>query len=56
MDKAGFVFEQGVVADTATAFLDNGPAIIDRYLNHPAPGRKTNDFLYTSGLGITFAK
>ncbi|MCE5310296.1 MAG: DUF481 domain-containing protein [Acidobacteriales bacterium] len=28
----------------------------DRYLNNPAPGRKTNDLLYTTGLGITFAK
>jgi putative salt-induced outer membrane protein YdiY len=28
----------------------------DRYLNHPAPGRKTNDFLYTTGVGITFAR
>lgn len=28
----------------------------DRYLNHPAPGRKTNDFLYTTGLGITLAR
>ncbi len=28
----------------------------DRYLNHPAPSRKTNDFLYTKGLGITFAR
>jgi hypothetical protein len=28
----------------------------DRYLNHPAPGRKTNDFLYTTGLGITFTR
>lgn len=31
-------------------------ALSDRYLNHPAPGRKTNDFLYTTGLGVTFAK
>ena len=31
-------------------------ALSDRYLNHPAPGRKTDDFLYTTGLGITFAK
>lgn len=31
-------------------------SLSDRYLNHPAPGRKTNDFLYTTGLGITFAK
>ena len=31
-------------------------ALSDRYLSHPAPGRKTNDFLYTTGLGITFAR
>jgi hypothetical protein len=31
-------------------------ALSDRYLNHPAPGRKTNDYLYTTGLGITFGK
>jgi putative salt-induced outer membrane protein YdiY len=31
-------------------------SISDRYLSDPAPGRKTNDFLYTTGLGITFAK
>ena len=31
-------------------------SLSDRYLNHPAPGRKTNDFLYTTGLGVTFAR
>ncbi len=31
-------------------------ALSDRYLSDPAPGRKTNDFLYTTGVGITFAK
>jgi len=31
-------------------------ALSDRYLNHPAPGRKTNDFLYTTVVGITFAR
>lgn len=31
-------------------------SLSDRYLSNPAPGRKTNDFLYTTGLGITFAK
>lgn len=31
-------------------------SLSDRYLNHPALGRKTNDFLYTTGLGITFAR
>jgi putative salt-induced outer membrane protein YdiY len=31
-------------------------SLSDRYLNHPAPGRKTNDFLYTTGLGVTFGR
>jgi putative salt-induced outer membrane protein YdiY len=31
-------------------------SVSDRYLNNPAPGRKTNDFLYTTGIGITFAR
>lgn len=31
-------------------------ALSDRYLNHPAPGRKSNDFLYTTGVGVTFAR
>ena len=28
----------------------------DRYLSKPAPGRKTNDWLYTTGLGVTFGR
>ena len=31
-------------------------SLSDRYLSNPAPGRKTNDVLYTTGLGITFAR
>lgn len=31
-------------------------SISDRYVSNPAPGRKTNDLLYTTGLGITFAR
>jgi hypothetical protein len=31
-------------------------SVSDRYLSNPAPGRKTNDFLYTTGLGIAFAQ
>ncbi len=31
-------------------------SLSDRYLSDPAPGRQKNDFLYTTGLGITFAK
>jgi len=37
-------------------WLNWNVAFSDRYLNHPAPGRKTNDLLYTTGVGITFAK
>jgi putative salt-induced outer membrane protein YdiY len=28
----------------------------DRYLNNPAPNRRTNDLLYSTGLGFTFAR
>lgn len=28
----------------------------DRYLSNPVPGRKANDFLYTTGIGIAFAR
>ena len=28
----------------------------DRYLSNPVPGRKNNDILYTTGIGITFAR
>lgn len=37
-------------------WLNWNVSLSDRYLNHPAPGRKTNDFLYTTGLGISFAR
>ncbi|MFB3829918.1 MAG: DUF481 domain-containing protein [Bryobacteraceae bacterium] len=31
-------------------------ALSDRYLSNPVPGRKTNDWLYTTGIGITFGR
>jgi putative salt-induced outer membrane protein YdiY len=31
-------------------------SVSDRYLSDPAPGRKSNDFLYTTGIGITFTR
>ncbi len=37
-------------------WLNWNVSLSDRYLNHPAPGRKTNDLLYTTGLGIAFAR
>jgi hypothetical protein len=31
-------------------------AVSDRYLSAPVPGRRKNDFLYTTGIGVTFAR
>jgi putative salt-induced outer membrane protein YdiY len=31
-------------------------AVSDHYLSNPVPGRKPNDWLYTTGLGATFAR
>jgi putative salt-induced outer membrane protein YdiY len=31
-------------------------SLSDRYLSDPAPDRKSNDFLYTTGIGITFSR
>lgn len=31
-------------------------SLSDRYVTNPAPGRKTNDWLYATGLGITFGQ
>lgn len=31
-------------------------SLSDRYLSDPAPGRENNDFLYTMGVGISFAQ
>ncbi|MDQ6705487.1 MAG: DUF481 domain-containing protein [Acidobacteriota bacterium] len=37
-------------------WLNWNVSLSERYLNHPAPGRLRNDLLYTTGLGITFAR
>jgi putative salt-induced outer membrane protein YdiY len=39
-----------------TKWLNWNVSLSDRYLSSPAPGRKTNDFLYTTGVGISFAQ
>jgi putative salt-induced outer membrane protein YdiY len=31
-------------------------SLSDRYLSNPAPTRKSNDWLYTTGVGVTFAR
>lgn len=39
-----------------TKWLNWTVSISDRYLSNPVAGRKSNDFLYTTGLGFTFAR
>ena len=39
-----------------TKWLTWNVSVSDRYLSNPAAGRKTNDFLYTTGVGITFSR
>jgi putative salt-induced outer membrane protein YdiY len=43
-------------ATRVSKWLTWNVSLSDRYLSHPAPGRKTNDFIYTTGLGMTFAR
>lgn len=44
-------------ADTRIArWLIWNLAVSDRLLSNPAPGRQKNDFLYTTGIGVTFAR
>ena len=39
-----------------TRWLTWNLAISDRYLSNPVPGRRRNDFLYTTGIGVTFSR
>jgi hypothetical protein len=39
-----------------TNWLNWNVALSDRYLSNPVPGRKKNDFLYSTGFGFTFAR
>ena len=39
-----------------TKWLSWNVAFSDRFLNLPAPGRKKNDLLYTTGFGFAFAR
>ncbi len=39
-----------------TKWLNWNIAVSDRYLSNPVPGRQSNDFLYTTGLGFSFAR
>ena len=44
------------VATKVRKWLSWNLALSDRYLSNPVPGRKPTDWLYTTGLGITFAR
>jgi putative salt-induced outer membrane protein len=48
-------FDAGLATKISKSFTWN-VSLADRYLNHPPPGRKTNDFIYTTGIGYTFAR
>jgi putative salt-induced outer membrane protein YdiY len=46
-------FDLGMVTKLRS-WLAWNVALSDRYLSNPVPGRKTNDWLYTTGVGLTF--
>jgi putative salt-induced outer membrane protein YdiY len=39
-----------------TRWLTWNASVSDRYLSNPVPGRRKNDFLYTTGIGVTFSR
>jgi hypothetical protein len=41
---------------TIAKYLTWNATAVDQYLSDPAPGRKKNDFLYSTGLGFTFSR
>jgi hypothetical protein len=43
------------ISTKLTKWLNWNTTASDRYLSNPVAGRKRNDFLYTTGLGVTFA-
>lgn len=47
-------FDAGASVKVAK-WLNWNVSLSDRYLNTPSPGRKSNDVLYTTGFGISFA-
>ena len=56
-DTSAYRMNFDVGASTKIAkWLTWNISLSDRYNHLPAPGRKDNDFLYSTGLGITFAR
>ena len=48
-------FDVGAI-NKLTQWLSWNVSLSDRFSNNPAPGRRNNDFLYSTGLGFTFAR
>ncbi|MCL4851873.1 MAG: DUF481 domain-containing protein [Bryobacteraceae bacterium] len=48
-------FDLGAVTKITT-WLTWNIGLSDRFLSNPVAGRQRNDFLYTTGLGVTFAR
>jgi putative salt-induced outer membrane protein YdiY len=56
-DSSGYRANFDASANTKIArWLTWNVSLSDRYLHDSAPGRKTNDLLYSTGIGVTFAK
>jgi len=56
-DTSAYRLNLDIGASTKIAkWLTWNVSLSDRYNNRPAIGRKDNDFLYSTGLGITFAR
>ena len=55
-DTGAYRFNFDIGANTQLfKWLTWNLALSDRYLSNPPVGRKTNDVIYTTGIGITFA-
>jgi hypothetical protein len=48
-------FDAGITAKL-TKWLNWNATISDRFLSNPVPGRRKNDFLYTTGFGFAFTR
>lgn len=47
--------DAGLATKISKSFTWNA-SLADRYLSNPPAGRKTNDFIYSTGIGYTFAR
>jgi putative salt-induced outer membrane protein YdiY len=54
-DRWRMNFDAGL-STQLTKWLTWNATFSDRFLNSPAPGRRKNDVLYTTGFGFTFAR